>query len=208
MEEARFNTFSIPDIVIFVVMLTISVTIGLFFAFRNRNKNNTLNYFLGNRQMKTLPVAISFVVTFQSSIMMLGFPAEAYAYGMQYSIQVIGLLIGYSLASVLVVPIFHPLKMTSAYHYYQLRYGENYVRYLAVICGMVYYLIYMGIVLYGTALALQSAAAIPLWLTVLVFTSVTVFYTSIGGIQAVIWTDVFQCIVMIIGILAGQYHKH
>ena len=206
MEEARAKTFSTLDIVIFVVMLMISVTIGLFFAFRNRNINNTLNYFLGNRQLKTLPVAISFVVTFQSSILILGFPAETYAYGMQYSIQAIGAIIGYSLAAIIVVPIFHPLKMTSAYHYYQLRYGENSVRYLAVICGMVYYLIYMGIVLYGTALALQSAAGIPLWLTVIVFTSVTVLYTSIGGIQTVIWTDVFQFIVMVTGILAGQYH--
>ena len=60
----------------------------------------------------------------------------------------------------------------------------------------------MGIVTYGTALALETAAGFPFWASVTIFVSAAVLYTSIGGIRAVIWTDVFQSIVMLAGIMA------
>ena len=195
------NTFAVADYFVFGLLILISVGIGIFFACYGKGQNTTLNYFLGDRQLKVVPVALSFVVTFQSSIIILGFPAEAYAYGMQYCIQTIGVMIAYLLATVIVVPIFHPLKVTSVYEYFQMRYGNNIVRFLAVAFGVTHYTFYMGIVTFGTALALESAAGVPFWASVTIFTSAAVLYTSIGGIKAVIWTDVFQSIVMFVGIL-------
>ncbi|XP_052765658.1 sodium-dependent multivitamin transporter-like [Mya arenaria] len=116
--------------------------------------------------------------------------------------QCIGVLAGYLLAALIAVPIFHPLKITSVYEYYQLRYGTNAVRYVALTLGVIHYTFYMGIVMYGTALALESAAGLPLWSSIVMFSLVAIIYTSIGGFKAVIWTDVFQSLIMIIGILA------
>ena len=196
------NTFAIADYVVFGFMLLISIGIGVFFACYKKGQNTTSNYFLGDRQMNALPVALSFVVTFQSSIIILGFPAEAYAYGMQYCIQTIGLIIAYLLATVIVVPIFHPMKVTSVYEYFYKRYGNNIVRAVAAILGVLYFIFYMGLVTYGTALALETAAGFPFWASVTIFSSTAVLYTSIGGIRAVIWTDVFQSTVMLAGIMA------
>ena len=55
--------------------------------------------------------------------------------------------------------------------------------------------------IYGTALALESAASVTFWASVTIV-SFTAIYTSIGGIRAAIWTDVFQSVVMLAGIMA------
>ena len=199
---SSINMFTVPDYIVFGLFMLSSIAIGIFFACYRGGQHTTRDYFLGDRKLRVLPVALSYVVTFQSSILVLGFPAEAYAYGMQYSMNCVGVVAAYLLATVIVVPLFHPLKITSVYEYFQLRYGNNIVRFLAVCLGIVYYTLYMGIVLYGTSLALQSAAGLPFWSTLVVFASAAALYTSIGGIKAVIWTDVFQTIVMIAGITA------
>ena len=202
MELDAVNTFGLADYVVFGLMILISIGIGVFFACRGRGHNTTLNYFLGDRNMKVLPVALSYVVTFQSSLLVLGAPAEVYAYGMQYCLVCVGVMASYLTATVIVVPIFHPLKVTSVNEYFLKRYNSNSVRFLAVALGIVYYTFYMGIVVYGTSLALESAAGFPIWTSVVVFSSAAILYTSIGGIKAVVWTDVFQTIVMFAGILA------
>ncbi|KAL4234770.1 hypothetical protein ACF0H5_006412 [Mactra antiquata] len=196
------KTFSAVDYVVFGILMLGSLLIGVFFAFRDKKRSSTENYFLGDRKLNAIPVGLSFVVTFQSSILILGFPAEGYAYGMQYGVQCIGVVFGYLIASIIAVPIFHPLKVASVYEYYKLRYGRNNVRYVAVVLGAIHYTFYMGIVMYGTALALDSVAGLPYWASILMFSTVAVIYTSIGGFKAVIWTDVFQAIIMITGIIA------
>lgn len=198
------KTFSIADYVVLMAAILISVGIGIFYAIKDKRHNTSSNYFLGNRKLKAIPLGLSYVVTFQSAIMILGTPAEIYLYGMQYVFELIGTFIGIFLSGLIVVPLLHPLGITSVYEYYNLRYGSNSLRYLGVLLGVTYYIIYMGIVLFGTALALESTTGLPLWISVLVFSSAAVLYTSIGGIKAVIWTDVFQTLVMFCGVLAGM----
>jgi solute carrier family 5 (sodium-dependent multivitamin transporter), member 6 len=65
--------------------------------------------------MPFIPVAISLVVSFESSIMMLGFPAESYVYGIQFTLNTFGYLVSNLLSIFIVVPLLHPLKITSAY---------------------------------------------------------------------------------------------
>jgi len=62
-----------------------------------------------------IPVALSLLVTFESSILMLGFPAEVYVYGIMYWLSTIGLLLAFIFGSQIVPALFHPLKITSVY---------------------------------------------------------------------------------------------
>lgn len=195
-------TFGVTDYTVFGLLILVSVGIGIFFACYGKGQRTTLNYFLGDRNLRVLPVALSYVVTFQSSLLVLGAPVEVYAYGLQYCLVCIGVTIAYLLAPVIVVPIFHPLKITSVNEYFQQRYNSNIVRFLAVVLGIIYYTFYMGIVIYGTSLALEATANLPFWASAVIFTSAAILYTSIGGIKAVIWTDVFQTVVMLAGIVA------
>lgn len=60
---------------------------------------------------------------------------------------------------------------------------------------------FMGVVLYGPSLALGSVTGLPVWLSIVLNGSVCAFYTTAGGIKAVVWTDVLQVLLMICGLL-------
>ena len=65
--------------------------------------------------MNFIPTAISLMVSFESSIMMLGMPAEAYVYGLQMIWMEVGFFLSQLLSAIIVVPLLHPLRITSAY---------------------------------------------------------------------------------------------
>ncbi|XP_052820369.1 sodium-coupled monocarboxylate transporter 2-like [Mya arenaria] len=134
--------------------------------------------------------------------MVLAFPAEGYVYGMMYLFMAISGGIAYIFSAFFVVPVFHPLKLTSIYEYLNLRYGDNILRNVTMIIGVIYYLFYMGTVTYGTSVALEVVMGIPYWATIIGYITLTAIYTSIGGIRAVIWTDCFQFVIMVIGFVA------
>ena len=196
------QSFHAVDYAIFGAMLASSMAIGMFFAFHKKKDYSSADYFFGGKKMRSIPVALSFVVTFQSSLMILGYPAEVYGYGMKYSLMLIGVSISFILGAIIVVPIFRPLQITSIYKYFTLRYGSNEVRFVAAAGGIVYFVFYMAVVVLGTCVALRSVLGVPFWATVITYTVITTIYTSLGGFKAVIWTDVFQLVVMVTGILA------
>ncbi|XP_052788611.1 sodium-coupled monocarboxylate transporter 1-like [Mya arenaria] len=170
----------------------------------DKRKQNTSpeDYYLAGRKSKLLPVMFSYIVTFQSSILYLGFPAEGYIYGPMYSFYGLSKFITLLFTAFFIVPVFHPLKLTSIYEYLNLRYGDNVLRILAMTFGVVYQVFYMSTVTYGTCVALEVVMGIPYWITIVLYTSVTSVYTSIGGIKAVIWADVFQFVIMLTGFIA------
>lgn len=75
--------------------------------------------------MSFIPVAISLMVSFESSIMMLGLPAEAYVYGIQFIFSSLGFMVSQFLSIHIVVPLLHPLKITSAYEVHVRGRGEG-----------------------------------------------------------------------------------
>jgi len=152
--------------------------------------------------MAFFPVAISLLVSFESSIMMLGLPAEGYIYGIQYFWSAFGFFTATFISMFVMVPLIHPLRITSAYEYLELRFQSRVVRLWGTVLGMLNYIWYMGIVLFGPAVALEAVTDFPMLASILVISLVSVIYTSIGGLKAVIWTDVFQAVVMTMGILA------
>ncbi|XP_045170731.2 sodium-dependent multivitamin transporter-like [Mercenaria mercenaria] len=194
--------FGIVDYLVFFCTIGISFAIGVFFAVLERKRNTPVHYFLAGRNSRTWPVALSFIVTFQSSLMILGYPAEGYAYGIGIAYNVLGTSAAFIFSAFFIVPVFHPLKLTSVNEYFRLRYGNNRVRYMTLVAGIIFSLFYMATVMVGTCVALDVVLGIPFWGTILIYTIVTTTYTAIGGIKAVIWTDVFQLVVMVTGMIA------
>ena len=106
------------------------------------------------------------------------------------------------LAAAITAPVFHRLQLTSVYEYFELRYQSKSLRRLSMVIGMVLLLLYKGVILYGAAVALDTFLGFPV-LTSMVFMELfTVIYTGIGGIKSVVWTDVVQSVVLIVGITA------
>ncbi|KAL5005290.1 hypothetical protein ScPMuIL_018746 [Solemya velum] len=202
MDTNGVHSFSGVDYTLFGVTVAISLGIGLYYALTGGRQRTTSEFILGNRQMSILPVTISLMVSYESSIMMLGFPAETYLHGAMFCIYIFGSLAANLIAVRFLVPLFHPLRLTSVYEYFELRYGGRSVRLLGTVLGILGYIGYIGIVLFGPGIALEAVTDFPLWASICTVAFASVIYTAIGGLKAVIWTDVFQFVMMFSGIFA------
>lgn len=194
-------TFSVVDYVVFALLLVLSLAIGLYHACRGWGRHTVGQLQMADRQMSCLPVALSLLATFQSAVAILGVPAEIYRFGTQYWFMGCSYFLGLLIPAHVFIPVFYRLHLTSAYEYLELRFNKA-VR----ICGTMTFIfqmvIYMGVVLYAPSLALNAVTGLDLWLSVLTLGIVCNIYTALGGLKAVIWTDVFQTLVMFLGQLA------
>lgn len=111
----RDDGFSVADWVVFAGLLVISACIGIYYALSGGKQKTTKEFLMANRNLKIVPVAISILVSFLSAILILGAPAEMYTKGTQYYLYVFGQMAAVVLATVLFVPLFYPLKLTSMY---------------------------------------------------------------------------------------------
>ncbi|KAJ3613109.1 hypothetical protein NHX12_019363, partial [Muraenolepis orangiensis] len=193
--------FSAADYVIFFVLLAVSMAIGVYYALSGGRQRTTREFLLADRSMHAVPVSLSLIASFQSAVAIIGIPAEVYAHGTQFWFMGCAYVLGLIIPAHVFVPVFYRLRLSSAYEYLELRFNKA-VR----ICGTLTFIfqtvIYMGICIYTPAFALNKVTGIQLWGTVLATGLVCMLYTTIGGLKAVIWTDVFQTVVMFAGQLA------
>ncbi|XP_061870770.1 sodium/iodide cotransporter [Colius striatus] len=194
-------TFSLWDYGVFGLMLLISTGIGLFHGLAKGGQKTSEDFFTGGRQMSALPVGLSLSASFMSAIQVLGVPAEAYRYGAKFLWMCMGQLLNTLLTAQLFLPVFYRLGLTSTYEYLERRFSRG-VR----LCGTLQYVVatmlYTGIVIYAPALILNQVTGLDIWASLLSTGVICTFYTTIGGMKAVIWTDVFQVVVMLSGFVA------
>ncbi|XP_026667942.1 sodium-coupled monocarboxylate transporter 1-like isoform X2 [Ceratina calcarata] len=124
-----------------------------------------------------------------------------YVYGTQFWCAVIADSFVSLTMAVVYLPVFYGLGITSSYEYLKLRFGEA-VRLLGSIMFMLKMLLYIPLVIYVPALALNQITGLNLHATALVVCAVCIFYTTLGGLKAVVWTDAIQTIVMFGGVIA------
>uniref|UniRef100_A0A3Q3B486 Solute carrier family 5 member 6a n=1 Tax=Kryptolebias marmoratus TaxID=37003 RepID=A0A3Q3B486_KRYMA len=166
--------FTTVDYVIFVLLLVASASIGLFYAFSGGRQRTTQEFFLADRSMSCLPVSLSLLATFQSAVAILGAPSEVYSFGTQYWFLGCSYFLGLLIPAHVFIPVFYRLRLSSAYEYLELRFNKT----VRILTGF------------------------DLWGAVLAMGLVCTLYTALGGLKAVIWTDVFQTVVMFAGQLA------
>ncbi|KAM5319654.1 sodium-dependent multivitamin transporter isoform 2-T2 [Glossophaga mutica] len=195
------SAFSLVDYVVFILLLVLSLAIGLYHACRDWGRHTISQLQMANRKMGCLPVALSLLATFQSAVAILGVPSEIYRYGTQYWFLGCSYFLGLLIPAHIFIPVFYRLHLTSAYEYLELRFNKT-VRVCGTLTFIFQMVIYMGVVLYAPSLALNAVTGFDLWLSVLTLGIVCTIYTALGGLKAVIWTDVFQTLVMVLGQLA------
>ena len=109
------RSFHVVDYAIFALVLLVSLSIGFYHAFTGGKQRTTKEYLLANRQLKTVPVTLSILVSFFSGILVLGTPAEMYTRGTQLFMRTVGYCVACVLSSLLFVPLFFNLKVTSSF---------------------------------------------------------------------------------------------
>uniref|UniRef100_A0A8D0GMP8 Solute carrier family 5 member 5 n=1 Tax=Sphenodon punctatus TaxID=8508 RepID=A0A8D0GMP8_SPHPU len=197
-------TFSLWDYGVFGLMLLISTGIGLFYALSKGGQRTSDDFFTGGRQMSAVPVGLSLSASFMSAIQVLGVPAEAYRYGMKFLWMCLGQLLNTLLTAYLFLPVFYRLGLTSTYERF-LGWGVSRRALLQGNSGVLLFypqMLYTGIVIYAPALILNQVTGLDILASLLSTGAICTFYTTIGGMKAVIWTDVFQVLVMLSGFIA------
>ncbi|XP_077999196.1 sodium-coupled monocarboxylate transporter 1-like, partial [Glandiceps talaboti] len=196
------HRFTIADYVILGCVLTISSGIGVYYAIVSRKRRSSKEFLLAGRNMGALPVATSLIVSFVSSITVIGTPAEIYLNGTMYSWYALNYVTSTVIAAHLYMPVFYNLDITSVYEYLEIRFNSKACRIVSCCTFIVQTMIYMGIGIYTPSLALNAVTGFSLWGSVLTVGFVCTFYTSVGGMKAVLWTDAFQLLIMVTGFLA------
>ncbi|XP_045187285.2 sodium-coupled monocarboxylate transporter 1-like [Mercenaria mercenaria] len=169
MERLKFHTV---DYVVMVIFLAISSAIGIYYGFYKKQRT-TEEYILGNRQSHLVPVALSLAVTFQSATSIIGLPSEIYLYNIMVFYITFGISIANLIQALVIVPLVHPLRLTSAYEYLQRRFQSRAVQLLgmSMACCRRYYMSALSCIL-------------QLW------------HLKQGGMRTVIWTDIFQFVML------------
>nr|XP_031539066.1 sodium-coupled monocarboxylate transporter 1 [Vicugna pacos] len=179
-------------------MLLISAVVGIYHAFAAGGQQTPKDFLMGGRRMTAVPVALSLAASFMSAVTVLGSPSEVYRFGAIFSIFAITFFLVVVISAEVFLPVFYKLGVTSTYEYLELRFNK-YVRLCGTFLFIVLTILYTGIVIYAPALALSQATGFDLWGAVVATGVVCTFYCTLGGLKAVIWTDVFQVGIMVAG---------
>jgi sodium-coupled monocarboxylate transporter 8/12 len=178
-------------------VLTLSLLGSLFF----RRRSSSKEFFLGGQRMKAVPVAISLVAADMSAITYMGSPAWTY----QHNFEIIWASWAYLFVAPIVMFVFMPFysrfKFYTAYEYLETRFDLK----TRLVGSAIFLLIrgsHVAIVIYAPSLVLSLITGVPLAGCVLMMGICTTVYTTLGGMKAVIWTDVTQFCVLLSGLLA------
>lgn len=180
--------FTWIDYLFFGGYLVASVLVGLLFVKEQRTMKD---FFLAGRSMGSVVVAISVMAAMFSGISYLGGPAEVYQNGLAFGWVLFSFFIATPVTTIFILPFFYRARFITAYQYLEERFSLP-ARLLASGLFILRVLLWLGAATYAPALALQQATGLSLEFSILATGILTTLYTMMGGMKAVIWTDVMQ----------------
>jgi SSS family solute:Na+ symporter len=185
------------DLLVIVGYISCLVGIGVYFS---RRQKTTEEYFIANGSIPGWAAGLSLLATIITSVTFIAYPGSAYAG--DWSLLVPGIMFVAVLALLgrIVVPFFRNAVHMSAYEYFGRRFGSG-VRVYASLAFAAGHFSKMGFVFYLLALTLSSMTGWPIDQVILLTAAITIFYTMVGGVEAVVWSDVVQGLVLWIGIV-------
>lgn len=182
-----------------VVIAYFAVLLGMGFYFARRERS-TDDYFLGGRRVPWWAMGLSIFGTQLSAITFLSIPARAYSTDWVYVWANVGIVLIAPYVVFGVLPHFRRGRYTTAYEYLESRFNVA-VRLYGALVFLLFQAGRLGIVLFLPALALQATTGLNVYVCILAMGLLATLYTVLGGIEAVIWTDVMQVLVLSAGVI-------
>jgi solute carrier family 5 (sodium-coupled monocarboxylate transporter), member 8/12 len=199
-EVEQTGGFTVYDYVIVIGMLVISLGIGVFYGFFGKKSGETGADFMLGSDMSIPTVTLSLATSFITAIELLGNPAEVFFNGSQFALIVISMLLVIPLAVIVFYPIYDSMKLTSCYEYLGMRFGKE----MRIFGGSLYILqmcFYTSVAVLAPAIALNKATGLNTRLAIALIYIVCIFYSSQGGLKAVVIADTFQAIVLFLSLI-------
>ncbi|CAM4188451.1 sodium:solute symporter [Flavobacterium weaverense] len=188
---------NVIDFYVFIVYMLGIVLFGVSFSLRKRTPEE---YTTGGGRLPAWAIGMSIFATFVSSISFLALPGNAYLSNWNGFVFSLSIPIAAIIAVIYFVPLYRNMKSESAYFYLEQRFGL-WARIYASIFYLLTQLARMGTILYLLALPLNVLFGWSIPLVILITGLCVVVYSMFGGIEAVVWTDAIQGIILVIGAL-------
>ena len=183
------------DWIIVVLYLGAIIAVGRYFARRQRNMDD---YFRGSGNLPWLAVALSVVASLASTVGYLGTPGEVIQNGIGILIGQLAIPAAILVIVFIIVPFYKRANVTTAFELLGARYGSS-TRMLSVIIWAYMQIAFLGLVMLLASRLIADMTGIPVLAVILVIGLASVLYTSAGGMQSVVWTDVFQFVILFLG---------
>jgi solute:Na+ symporter, SSS family len=190
------------DLAVILAYLVAIAVIGLRLSGRQRSATD---YFTGERSLPWWAVMFSIVATETSTLTVISVPGVAYGGSFSYVELAVGYLVGRILVAFVLLPLYFRRGFVSAYQYFGERFGRA-TQGLASLTFLVTRLLAEGVRLFAGAIPIKLLLAefgldVNYVVIVLAITVVTVAYTYVGGMKAVVWTDFLQMGLYLVGAL-------
>jgi len=195
------KSLPIFDLAVIVLYLAGMILVGFYFS---RNNKNSEQFTKASGQIPGWAIGLSIYATFLSSNTFLGVPGKAFGGNWNSFVFSISMPLAAWVASKYFVPFYRHTGEISAYTHLENRFGA-WARTYAVVCFLLTQLARMGSIFFGIALSLQALTGYSMQMIMIVMGICIIIYTVLGGIEAVIWTEVVQAVVKTFGALLILY---
>jgi solute:Na+ symporter, SSS family len=185
-------SFGLVNYAVLFLYLAGMVYIGVRLAGKQKT---TDDYFLAGRDMPWIVVGMSIFASITSAITYMGVPGLVYEENVSFYVGMLMMPVAAPFIIYLFLPFYRELEVTTSYEYVYKRFGQP-ARYTVSGLFLLTRLGWLGTVIYAPALALSVVTGMNIWITILLMGVLGTVYTVLGGLAAVIWTDVAQFIVL------------
>jgi Na+/proline symporter len=183
-----------------IVLITTLLVIVAYGIYKSRGTENIEGYLLGNQSFPWYSVTLSVMATQASAITFLSAPGLAFSSGMAFVQFYFGLPLAMIVLSITFVPIFHKLKVYTAYEFLENRFDLK-TRALTAFLFLIQRGLSTGITIYAPSIILSTILDIDTTVTTLFIGGLVISYTVYGGTKAVSYTQMLQMAVIFSGIL-------
>ncbi|KAA9339481.1 sodium/solute symporter [Hymenobacter busanensis] len=195
------SNLRVLDLVIIALYLVGMVAVGVYFSRRNVNPEQ---YSSASGQIPGWAIGLSIYATFLSSNTFLGVPGKAFGTNWNAFVFSLSMPLAAWVGARYFVPFYRSTGEISAYTHLEHRFG-SWARTYAVVCFLLTQLARIGSIFFGIALTLQALTGLSMEMIMLVTGVCIIVYTVLGGIEAVIWTEVVQGVIKTFGALLILY---
>lgn len=192
--EGTLNTL---DWVVVSTYLTAMIALSWYLG---RKQSDAKDYYLGGNSLSWWSVGISTMATQCSTNSLLGAPAFVITTGLVWLQYEFALPLAMVFIMIFLLPFYRKLNLVSVYAYQEKRFGRS-ARTILSLTFQFLRAFATGVTVYGISIVLQSIVGIPFWLSVIILGVVTVVYDMLGGMAAVVLSDVIQMVILYLGIV-------
>ena len=192
------------SIIDWAVLISTLVLITVYGIWKSRGNKNIEGYLLGNQTMPWYVIGFSIMATQASAITFLSAPGQAFTDGMRFLQFYFGLPLAMVVLCVTAVPLFHRMKVYTAYEYLENRFDLK-TRSLGALLFLIQRGLAAGLTIYAPAIILSSLLGWNIYLTNVFIGGIVIIYTVTGGTKAVSHTQLGQMAIILGGIGLAAY---